>query len=324
MQSVARPFAISLLGDIMLGRLVGERIADGINQPTEFCWIEPALARFVEDADLVVGNLETAVTDADDEHKWPNKAFNFRISPAAFARAMQCLRINYVSLANNHALDFGLRGLTDTAATLDALKIHYGGVSHSFGSGYSDNDEERGIFLRRPDGVTILLLAATTHPADFAPAVRVLPPDMDELVADVERARRQPRGFRGPIVCSLHWSDNYLAAPTPEMTRLGRRLIDAGATIVHGHSAHHLLPYELYGDGVIFYAMGDFVDDYAVSERWRNDLGAVAKVQLDLRTNRVVGVETRMTRIADMRVSTLSHRDPDYTRSKRIFTAVRL
>ena len=46
------------------------------------------------------------------------------------------------------------------------------------------------------------------------------------------------------------------------MRSFGKALIDVGVDIVHGHSAHHIIPPEKYNGGVIFYSLGDFVNDY--------------------------------------------------------------
>ena len=60
------------------------------------------------------------------------------------------------------------------------------------------------------------------------------------------------------VIASLHWGDEGKYHPTEEQQRLGHLAIDAGADIVYGHHPHVLQPVEEYGDGIIFYSVGNF------------------------------------------------------------------
>ena len=73
------------------------------------------------------------------------------------------------------------------------------------------------------------------------------------------------------LVVSAHWGPNWGYQPLPEHISLARALVDAGADVVFGHSAHVFKGIELYNGKPIFYSTGDFIDDYAVSEEERND-----------------------------------------------------
>lgn len=80
-------------------------------------------------------------------------------------------------------------------------------------------------------------------------------------------------------IFSIHWGPNYAWQPAPQIRSLAHFLIDeCGVDIVHGHSAHHVQGVERYNGKLIMYGCGDFVDDYALNVRFRNDLGAVWRV----------------------------------------------
>lgn len=81
-------------------------------------------------------------------------------------------------------------------------------------------------------------------------------------------------------IFSIHWGPNYAWRPDEETIRsLAHFLIDECAVdIIHGHSSHHVQGVEIYKGKLIIYGCGDFVDDYAVNDVFRNDLGALWRV----------------------------------------------
>ncbi|KAJ5091895.1 hypothetical protein NUU61_006765 [Penicillium alfredii] len=80
-------------------------------------------------------------------------------------------------------------------------------------------------------------------------------------------------------IFSVHWGPNYSWHPSDRIRSLAHFLIDeCDVDIVHGHSSHHVQGVERYHGKLIIYGCGDFVDDYALHEDYRNDLGAVWRV----------------------------------------------
>lgn len=84
------------------------------------------------------------------------------------------------------------------------------------------------------------------------------------------------------VVFSFHWGPNYQWHPDASIIRLAHALIDLGVDLVHGHSSHHVQGIELYKGRPIFYGCGDFIDDYAVSEVYRNDLGFLYRLEYEI------------------------------------------
>ncbi|KAJ5159886.1 Capsule synthesis protein CapA [Penicillium canariense] len=93
-------------------------------------------------------------------------------------------------------------------------------------------------------------------------------------------------------IFSIHWGPNYRWHPAGQLRSLAHFLIDeCEVDIVHGHSSHHVQGVEVYHGKIIIYGCGDFVDDYALNEEYRNDLGAVWRVIA--RENGESGTDTR-------------------------------
>ncbi len=285
--------SLSLVGDVMLGRSFNEVYQ---NDPT-YRWLDPEIQTWIQDSDLAIGNLETTLTRTTQ--KWPNKVFNFRLLPSYFYQASRSLRFDYLSLANNHILDFGIPGLRETMTTLNSSNIGFSGA------GIDLFQARRPYLWRSKSGVDLMFLSATTHPHDFAATFdrggAWLVDEEDPLSRRrvVEYVRDLRRNFNGIIVLSLHWGSNYAPGPTEAMKTFARELISAGINLIHGHSAHHVMEMERIGNGLVFYSLGDFIDDYAIDPRYRNDLAVAVKVSL-LSTGKLLTVEAFSTKIQGM------------------------
>src|SRR5215218_3179353 len=106
----------------MLGRGVAETIARTRRPP-----FAPEVAAAAAEADLFVLNLECCISDRGAPWPAPGKPFFFRAPPLA-AELLAQIRVDCVTLANNHALDYGPQALLDTLEHLRAAGIAYVGA----------------------------------------------------------------------------------------------------------------------------------------------------------------------------------------------------
>jgi poly-gamma-glutamate synthesis protein (capsule biosynthesis protein) len=260
---------VALAGDTMLGRGVAARL--GAVGP--FRLFSEDIRAVLRSADLVVLNLECCVSRRGQP--WPGKVFHFRAPPQA-AETLRWLGVHCVTLANNHALDFGAAALTDTLTHLDRVGIH------TVGAG-SDESAARRPAVLAAGGSRVAVLGVTDHPAEFAATgdrAGVAYADLhrstpDWLVTAVQRLHEDA----DIVVVTPHWGPNMTNAPVPHVRAAAAELTEAGATLVAGHSAH-----VFHGvAGPVLYDLGDFIDDYAVNPWLRNDLGLLFLVTLDSR-----------------------------------------
>jgi poly-gamma-glutamate capsule biosynthesis protein CapA/YwtB (metallophosphatase superfamily) len=270
---------LALAGDTMLGRSVARAIAEGRGP-----LLDPDVVALAGTADLFVLNLECCISDRGELWPAPGKPFFFRAPPQA-AELLAAWGVDCVSLANNHALDYGRDALLDTLAHLDAV-----GVAH-VGAG-PDADAARAP--ARVAGVTFA--AATDHPPDFAAG----PGRPGVAYANLRRGLPDwLRAAATGAVCLVHWGPNMVGAPIPPVRRAARELEDAGAALVAGHSAH--VPHGAAGR--VLFDLGDFLDDYAVHAELRNDLGLLFLVRLTTGRIEVEAVPLALdfchTRLAD-------------------------
>jgi len=252
----------------MLGRGVAERIREhGVRD-----LFSAEVIALCREADLVVLNLECCISARGERWPDPRKPFFFRGPPEAI-EALRMLGTNCVTLANNHALDFGAVALLDTLAHLDAAGIAWVGAGH-------DSKRARTPAVLEAGDERLVMIGVSDHPAAYA-AGRDRPgiayADLEAglpawLVDEMQRARA--RG--DTVLVTPHWGPNMAPSPVPHVRAAGRALIAAGASLVAGHSAHI---FQGVNDRILW-DLGDFIDDYAVDPVLRNDLGLLWVVTL--------------------------------------------
>jgi poly-gamma-glutamate capsule biosynthesis protein CapA/YwtB (metallophosphatase superfamily) len=278
-----------LCGDVMLGRGVDQvlphpgdprlrethardartyvRLAERANgpipQPASFSWPwGDALAVLDEVApDARVINLETSVTRSADFA--PGKAICYRMSPGNLP-AVTAAHPDACALANNHVLDFGHTGLTDTLGALAR-----GGLP-AVGAGRDLTQARQPVTIPLRGGRAVIFAcgaASSGIPPRWAatatrPGVDLLPSLSGAAANDLitrMQATRQPGDV---VIVSLHWGSNWGYGVADDQVRFAHRLIDAGADVIHGHSSHHPRPVEVYRGRLVLHGCGDAINDY--------------------------------------------------------------
>jgi poly-gamma-glutamate capsule biosynthesis protein CapA/YwtB (metallophosphatase superfamily) len=291
---------------------LAEQVHGAIPRPTrpEWPWGEALALLDALAPDLRVVNLETSITARGEPA--PGKGIHYRMHPANVG-CLSAARLDACALANNHILDFGATGLTDTLDTLAKAGLPAVGAGHTLAE------------ARRPRRLAgaVLVSCATTGsgvPRSWAateqrPGVDLLP-DLSNATADAVAARATNAAAPGElVVVSIHWGSNWGYDVPPEHQLFARRLIDAGVDVVYGHSAHHPLPIEIYRGRLILYGCGDLIDDYeGISgyDQYRDDLrllylptfhdGALARL-------RIAPMQTRQ-----MQLRRATHADTEWLR----------
>ena len=251
---------LALAGDTMLGRGVGDTIA-GRRAAALFA---PEVVELTRAADLFVCNLECCISARGEPFPDPRKPFFFRAPPVA-AEVLADLGVSCVTLANNHALDFGAAALLDTLEHLEAAGVLWVGAG-------ADETAARAPRHLEAAGIRIRVVAVTDHPAAYAAAPGrpgVAHADLQRGLPEWLRAAARPGPDADVVLVTPHWGPNMAAAPVPHVRAAAAALLAEGATLVAGHSAHVFQGVA----GRVLYDLGDFIDDYRVDRKLRNDLG---------------------------------------------------
>jgi poly-gamma-glutamate synthesis protein (capsule biosynthesis protein) len=258
---------LALAGDTMLGRGVAQSLLEGGRDP-----FSAEVVSAAAEADLFVLNLECCISTRGERWRAPGKPFFFRAPPRA-AEVLAQMGVDCVTLANNHALDFGTEALLDTFEHLRAVGVRW------VGAGVEQGSARAPVRLRAGAG-ELTVLACADHPRDFAaggsrPGIAF--GDLREGVPAWLLDAVGALAAHGTVLVTPHWGPNMTSEPRGYVRAAARALVEAGATLVAGHSAH-----VFHGvAGRVLYDLGDFIDDYVVDPRLRNDLGLLFLVTLE-------------------------------------------
>ncbi|NGX41926.1 MAG: putative polyglutamine synthesis accessory protein [Chlamydiae bacterium] len=250
---------IGLTGDVMIGRLVEERLSF---VAPEYIWGDTLPTLRATDMNLI--NLEAALTISE---RAVFKTFNFKAKPER-VEALVLASVDVANLANNHCLDYAEEGLLETLDVLDKAKIKH------IGGGRSAEEAIKPV-LMDVEGVKIGILGCT----DNEPTWEATPQSPGTNYIEIsdhyaEKVAEEVRKLRDQVdilILTIHWGPNMRERPSTHFKNFAHRLIDCGVDIFHGHSAHIFQGVEIYNGKVIFYDTGDFVDDYYVDPFLRND-----------------------------------------------------
>lgn len=260
------------VGDVMLAQTIGKRIkSNGLLAPWK------GVVDYFDQADLVVANLECTISTRGTP--WP-KVYTFRAPPRA-AASLAAAGIDVVSLANNHALDYGVTAFEDTLDLLDRNGIRYAG-------GGRDEAEAHAPLIVERNGLRIAFLSYV-HPffslPHFHPRQWAAGPDKPGLVVGTpEMVAREVAAVRprvDAVVVTLHGGGEFYRGPTAKVHRYVDAALGAGATLVIGHHPHVLQGYHYEARTLVAYSLGNFVFD--LHERRRANESVILDVTLSAR-----------------------------------------
>lgn len=257
---------IVILGDTNFGESYQDRRAskgrENVLQTRGYDYMIQEFAAFLADADFTVANLETAVTDKFPSPFEGDKKYLHYADVEKTPSYLKKYGIDLVSLANNHALDFGTLGLQQTRELLSARKIE------SCGAGPNSAVAKRPyvkrfVIANRPVHIAILCMFEYRERYEekyeyYATLDRggVNALSVAEIVSVVDELRRNyPNLF---VIAYPHWGNNYQWASKNQRIQ-AHALIDGGVDLVIGHGAHLIQEVERYEERWIAYSLGNFV-----------------------------------------------------------------
>ena len=261
--------SIAAVGDMMIGTDYPENHLpddDGVG-------FLAGAAPWLWAVDIAFGNLEGVLVDGGEPGKKcsnPKACYLFR-SPSRYAFHYRAAGFDVLSLANNHARDFGEEGRTATMRALADAGIHHSGREGDFAS-----FETRGL------RVAVLAYAVTKN---------------SNMLLDYERSEQTVREFAAThdiVIVSFHGGaegrdvtrlpfadEEYYGEPRGDVVRFARMVVDAGADLVIGHGPHVVRAMERYRDRLIAYSLGNFATYYGISVAGIKGVAPILIVTLD-------------------------------------------
>ena len=235
---ISPPSKVLFVGDIMLDRSVA-RHARNVGGEKLFDDVKNIFAEH----DVVVGNLEGTITDNLSVSEASSTILRFTFDPS-LAGVLHDAGVTTVSLANNHALDFGEFGFDDTRHYLNEVGIA------AFGSPYNEQ----------------LATAATVNDKElcFVGYHELYQRDPSTVVQKI----LEINSTCDQTVVFAHWGEEYVSEPSRSQQELARLFVDTGADLVVGAHPHVVQTLEVYNNVAIFYSLGNFIFD----QGWRPEV----------------------------------------------------
>lgn len=259
-QDERNSFTLFAAGDIMLGRNVGKMI-ERLGPKYPFQAMQPIISK----ADIAFANLESPITP-NGKLVHPNNRMIFTSKPMA-VKGLVYAGFDVISVANNHATDFGIQSLYDT---LDILRQN--GITPC-GGGRSYEEAHQPALLK-VKGIKVAFLAYNEVPG----AIKAKPRQGGVAWAEIPAAQRDVRKVReisDVVIVSMHMGKEYSDYPQGFYRRgfvieFAHAVINAGADIVLGHHPHTPQGIGFYKGKLIAYSLGNFVFDQ--KESWRHSI----------------------------------------------------
>ena len=267
--TAATRISVAAVGDMMIGTDYPRNHLPDDDGAGYFAAVTP----FIAAADIAIGNLEGTLIDGGTPYKEctsPDSCYLFR-SPTRYAKHYRDAGFDVLSVANNHARDFGEDGRTATMAALDAVGIRHSGRRGEFAS-----------FVEQGLKVAVLAYAVTQK---------------SNLLHDYELAVETVAGFAANhdiVIITFHGGaegasmmhvpfaeEEYYGEPRGDVARFSRSVIDAGADLVLGHGPHVVRGMELYKGRLIAYSLGNFATYYGISVAGNKGVAPILLATLD-------------------------------------------
>lgn len=201
---------------------------------------------YIQNADRAICNLECAITDKDTPIAKIGP--NLRTSPEA-AKVLKKAGFTDCSIANNHVFDYGVEGMRDTIASLEAQDINW------FGFGENELDARKNLIIEK-EGKKIAIISVCEHEYCYALPDRMGTRGFDviDTISDVTKAK-QDNDF---VIVLFHGGKEQCLYPSPRLRKVCRALARSGADAVFCQHSHCIGCYENYNGSHILYGQGNF------------------------------------------------------------------
>jgi poly-gamma-glutamate capsule biosynthesis protein CapA/YwtB (metallophosphatase superfamily) len=260
---------LAAVGDIMPGTDFPENILPDDDGMAFFDDVTPILSA----PDLTFGNFEGVLLDGGEPMKQcKNKSvcFLFR-TPTRYATYLQLAGFDVMSLANNHARDFGENGRSSSMAALDAAGIHHSGREGTVAS-----------FIVKGRRVAMVAFApnvgsnSLNDPQIGLPLVTELAAKHDIVIVSFHGGAEGSGAEKLPFAREI-----FAGEDRGDVVEFAHSMIDAGADIVLGHGPHVVRPMEIYKDRLVAYSLGNFATYYGISVEGIRGLAPILIATLD-------------------------------------------
>ena len=225
----------------------------------------------VKDYDIAYYNQETPAGDDSITYS----GYPMFYTPSAYVDAMRDAGFNTISLASNHSLDKGEKGILNT--------VKYFKTTNTLYSGMNDSEEMRNNFIiKEKNNITYTMLSYTTItnglqvPSGKSYLLNLY--DKEQVKKDIEAVRDKV----DVLIVAMHWGIEYINMPNEEEKEIAEYLSSLGVDIVIGNHPHILQPITKIGDTIVMYSLGNFISNQygGTNGDWNKLIGFMATLDI--------------------------------------------
>lgn len=254
---VSNKLSMVLAGDCLIHRFV---YTDALNQDGTYSFSKmfTEIEDIIKDKDIAYYNQESNIGGKS----LGLSAYPLFNSPEEIGDDMVKLGFNMVSLANNHTLDRGEKGVINSVNFWKTKPgVYYSGQALSW------EERESNIKILEKNGIKYAFFSYTTITNGLNP------PTGKEYLTNVyseQKVKEDIEKVRGKvdlIIVAMHWGEEYTTYPSVGQKSIARFLANEGVNLVVGNHAHSLQPIEMIDDTLVFYALGNFISAQDTNDR---------------------------------------------------------
>ncbi len=229
----------------------------------------------IKSSDLSFVNLESPLTISNQ--KILKNGPRLKAAPSCID-VIQKVGFSLIGLANNHVMDYGERGLSETIICCNNVGLDFVGAG-------SDLEEAQQIYYKDIKGVMVAIIAiaeyefsiATTDQAGAAPVNTI----------DNYKQILEAKDNADIVVVTIHGGNEYFSLPRPGLRKTCKHYVDLGVDAIICHHPHVPGAFEHYKGAPIFYSIGNFLFDVeANNPRW--DEGYMVKISIDVEQKKML------------------------------------
>ena len=238
----------------------------------------------VKDYDIAYYNQETPTGDESIAYS----GYPMFYTPSAYVDAMRSVGFNTVSLASNHSLDKGEKGILNTIKYFKTTDMLY--------SGMNDSEEMRNNYIiKEKNNITYTMLSYTTKtnglstPTGKSYLLNIY--DKEQVKKDIEAVRDKV----DVLIVAMHWGIEYIDMPNDEEKEIAEYLSSLGVDIIIGNHPHILQPITKINNTIVMYSLGNFISNQygGTNGDWNKLIGFMAT--LDITKTVTKDKEVKMT-----------------------------
>lgn len=273
-QKDTNTLSMVMVGDCLIHRFVYSDASNG-DGTYSFSKMFTEVESLIKNHDLAFYNQESVIGGkALVLSAYPR--FN---SPEEIGDDMVNLGFNLVSLANNHTMDKGEKGVINSVNYWKTKP----GVYYT-GQALSDEDRENNIKVQEKNGIKYAFFAYTNVTNGL------LPPSGKDYLTNIysnEKVKNDIEKVRDKvdlIIVSMHWGEEYTTNPNATQKEIAKYLSDLGVNLIIGNHAHSLQPVEMIGDTLVFYALGNFISAQDTTDK---QTGALVTLDINKKDGKI-------------------------------------